>query len=204
MTELNKYKICPACQEHNPPWLLECRACETDLTAIRLTDADALPVTPKPESPPEPAAELMRRCDCGVANAPQQRKCTACGEDISDIAPEICGAPLQPSAILLETPEGATFTINKTEYVLGREAGLADYLTEKNYVSRRHAKLNVCDGSLFLENLSATNPTFLNNQKVPENTPVRVQHNDEIGLGGKRINGHPQALAAYFTVKIKP
>ena len=39
---LEKYKICPACGEHNAPNLLECRKCETDLTGIKIVDATAV------------------------------------------------------------------------------------------------------------------------------------------------------------------
>mgnify|MGYP000431813258 CR=1 FL=1 len=38
---LKKYKVCPACGEHNAPNLLECRKCETDLTGIEIVDAAA-------------------------------------------------------------------------------------------------------------------------------------------------------------------
>jgi hypothetical protein len=37
---LSKFKLCPACGEHNPPALLECKNCETDLTGVRLVDED--------------------------------------------------------------------------------------------------------------------------------------------------------------------
>ena len=35
---MNKYKICPSCGTKNPPTVLECIICETDLTAVRAVD----------------------------------------------------------------------------------------------------------------------------------------------------------------------
>ena len=35
---MNKYKICPSCGTKNPPTVLECITCETDLTAVRAVD----------------------------------------------------------------------------------------------------------------------------------------------------------------------
>ena len=38
--ELEKYKVCPSCGEHNRPTSLECRKCETDLTGVRVVDSE--------------------------------------------------------------------------------------------------------------------------------------------------------------------
>ena len=38
--ELTKYKICPECGKHNPPNLLECRYCESDLTGVKVVDSE--------------------------------------------------------------------------------------------------------------------------------------------------------------------
>ena len=87
---LEKYKICPACGEHNAPNLLECRKCETDLTGIKIVDATAVQAasaTQEKTTGTDCAEALFRVCDCGEMNPPQARKCQSCGEDISDILP---------------------------------------------------------------------------------------------------------------------
>ena len=72
MMALEKYKICPACGEHNPPGLLECRKCETDLTGIRVSDgameqkaaeeAVKVPEAQRPlRRPPAAACRAQRR-----------------------------------------------------------------------------------------------------------------------------------------------
>ena len=89
--ELEKYKVCPECGKHNAPNLLECRFCEADLTGCKIVDKTteaAVSAKPEQSASAEEKTVLVRICDCGAENAPQARKCKACGEDISDIIPE--------------------------------------------------------------------------------------------------------------------
>jgi ribosomal protein L40E len=205
--ELVKYKICPECGKHNPPSLLECRYCEADLTNVKVVDNAAedavLPQADKVVSFAE--TELVRVCECGAENAPQARKCKACGEDISDIIP-----------IHVEKKSKKTFTYELSSYdgtfsaafdkpliVVGREAELKDHLHTKMYVSRQHARLTVVADKVFIENLSRTNKTFINNDEIPDETPTALHNGDEIGLGGKIIDGSRQDKAAYLMFRVK-
>ena len=200
-----KYKLCPACNTQNAPWLLECGQCEADLTAVSITDAHAPPpVAAEAGSATGPRpAELCRRCECGAPNPPQARKCALCGEDIADIRPQpYCETPAEP-VFTLQDADGFCFTISEPECVLGRAAVLGEYLKAKSFVSRRQAKLNLCNGVVFIENLSATNPTFVNNEKLADGQPVALRDGDEIGLGGKRINGAVQPQAACLVFKVR-
>ena len=213
---LNKFKICPGCGRENPPSLLECRWCEADLTGVRVTDAaeaqkaaqpteapDTPDVPDVPETPPaggeQPA--LVRVCsECGAANPPQARKCGQCGEDISDVlpAPAPCAFPWA-----LESADGTFLApLDRPACVIGREAALADYLGGKLYVSRQHARLTTRDGRVYIENLSQTNRTFLNNEEIPQGEPAEVRAGDEIGLGGKVIDGARQEMAAYLILRV--
>ena len=202
--ELQKYKVCPACGEHNTPSLLECRKCETDLTGIKVVDCAAQSAPSAEEAPP--SAPLVRICECGAQNPPQARKCNACGEDISDILP--CSAASDkdiPFTYELSDLDG-NFSVRLEEpvTVIGRNAALKEYLGAKSYVSRTHAKLTIVAGKVFIENLSKTNGTYINNAPLECGTPVPLQHGDEIGFGGKVLQGTRQEQAAYFTLSIKP
>jgi len=77
---------------------------------------------------------------------------------------------------------------------------MSDYLINKKYVGRSQAKLTINNNELWIENLSGTNPTFVNNKKITEKT--KLSDGDEIGLGGIVINGSRQEQAAYFLVRI--
>ncbi len=205
--ELTKYKVCPECGKHNSPNLLECRYCEADLTSVKVVDINAEEsVLSSEEASFEPVkTELVRVCECGAHNAPQARKCKVCGEDISDIIPTQVGKLAKKSfSYELRSVDGAySATIDRPFVVIGRESELKEYLQPKVYVSRRHARLTVVVDKVFVENLSQTNKTFLNNEEIPDGTPIAIQNGDEIGLGGKVIDGSRQEKAAYFVFQVK-
>ena len=207
---LEKYKICPACGEHNPPSLLECRKCETDLTGIKVMDsvmeqqeAEAKKdVSDSPSGVGTPV--LVRICECGAQNPPQARKCEQCGEDISDIIPStVMSEEKNFSYKLIAIGDDFSMDIDRPEIVIGREAELQDYLGSKVYVSRRHAKILMNDEKVTIENLSNTNRTFVNNNQISNTDPTVLSDGDEIGLGGMEIDGERQKDAAYFIFHTK-
>ena len=206
--ELEKYKVCPECGKHNAPNLLECRFCEADLTGCKIVDKTTEAAEPAKQEQPVSAEEktvLVRICDCGAENAPQARKCKACGEDISDIIPErVALAEKRPFTYELSSVDGSfSVSLDQVVTVIGREAQLKEYLSSKVYVSRQHAKMTVVAEKLFIQNLSRTNKTFVNNEEISSETPTAVNNGDEIGLGGKVINGTRQENAAYFVFQVK-
>ncbi|TEB07769.1 50S ribosomal protein L40e [Pelotomaculum schinkii] len=201
---LEKYKVCPACGEHNPPVLLECKKCETDLTGVKVVDsASELSDTLEKEDSAkvDTQQELVKICDCGAHNPPQARKCISCGEDISDIRPT---ATFQKQNIyaLQSVSDDYSFVIDKPVTIIGREAEMQDYLAQKPYVSRQHAKFTIVGNEVFIENLSSTNHTFVNNALISKESPTLLKEGDEIGLGGKVIDEQRQANAAYFIFKV--
>ena len=207
--ELDKYKVCPECGKHNDPSLLECRYCEADLTGIKVVDEST---ETQPESVEQANSNnqkgksLVRICsECGAENAPQARKCKSCGEDISDILPVQVEQDVKKTFTYELRAIDGTFSIeiDKPLVVLGREALLKEYLGERVYVSRQHARLTVVAGKVFIENLSQTNKTFINNEEICDATPTAINDGDEIGLGGKVIDGNRQAKAAYLVFRVK-
>lgn len=205
--ELSKYKVCPECGKHNPPSLLECRYCEADLTSIKVVDSTAKETAAATTTSGSAAVEteLVRICECGSENAPQARKCKVCGEDISDIIPiQVEKKSKKVFSYELKTQDGAfSCVFDKPLVIIGRESDLEEYLQTKVYVSRQHARLTVVANKVFIENLSQTNKTFLNNNEIPEGIPTALQSGDEIGLGGKIVDGKRQDQAAYFIFHVK-
>ena len=204
---LNKYKICPECGKQNTPSLIECRYCEADLTGVKIVDDSTAETDKNIQSSvvsKNKAPIFVRKCECGAENAPQARKCGICGEDISDILPIQKEETDEPKLLFfLESCDGTfSFEINKPAVVIGREAELNDYLHDKIYVSRQHARISVADGNMFVENLSRTNKTFVNNIEI-QDSPTVLADGDEIGLGGKLIDGQRQDKAAYFIIRVR-
>ena len=205
--ELTKFKICPECGKHNPPSLIECRYCEADLTGVKIVDNELQQNSVTEALPNESAPvemELVRICDCGAVNPPQARKCKACGEDISDIIPKQVEKKEKKSfSYELKSVDGSfSVMIDKPLVVIGREAELKGYLAEKTYVSRQHARFTVVADKVFVENLSKTNKTFVNNEEIQDATPIAISDGDEIGLGGKVIDGSRQDKAAYLVLQV--
>jgi ribosomal protein L40E len=204
---LTKFKVCPACGEHNTPALLECKKCETDLTGIKVVD-EAILATANASAGEATASSnsrnLVKLCDCGSANPPQARKCSSCGEDISDVrATESQSSSRVTQKVVLRSIDASfTFPLDKPVVVIGREAEMQQYLETKVYVSRKHAKFTLTNDEIYIENMSSTNCTYVNNALIPSDAPTLLKNGDEIGLGGKQINGKRQSQAAYLVIEV--
>jgi len=200
---MEKYKICPSCGTKNDPILIECLNCEADLTQIKITDEDTEKML-KANKPHDSinAERLVRICDCGTKNLPNARKCSSCHEDISDIVPTLDNEDIgQHEKYVLSSIDGKyAFTFTAPETIVGREKSMSEYLCSKPYVSRSHAKITIEKDKLYIENLSGTNHTFINNTMIIKKTQLNV--GDIVGLGGININGKYQDKAAHFYVRI--
>lgn len=216
MIGMDKYKICPSCRHENAPNEVECVECGTDLMSVPVIDADKIArddvtnsnavhavetdAEPSSNTPSVPGpGRYIRRCTCGAANPPNARECSICGEDISIILPILRAEEGEMHFTLNEVGSDYTFCIPCGCVVVGREHAMRECLSGKHFVSRIHAKLTVEDGMLYVENLSSTNYTFVNNIKVPTGRS-RLQVGDELAFGGIAINGMRQEDAAYFIV----
>lgn len=213
---MEKYKICPSCGKHNTTKAIECRFCEMSLAGVKPTDDETEAARAAAEekkeqenqhnsfaAPLQHAGTMTRICsECGAHNAPNARKCSACGEDISDIVPteETEPQPVKACRFSLQSYTGDfVFEIPEGGCVVGRENAMSDYLTGKSFVSRQHASFSIEDDKLYIENMSKTNFTYANNVKISEKTELK--NGDEIGLGGNISGGQRQELAAYFIMK---
>lgn len=202
---MEKYKICPSCKTKNAPALFECINCEADLTGVKVVDEVtekmiAEDVTAQAVTMPW---KMVRVCDCGETNPANARKCKACGEDISDITPtpDNNEEEVEISSFVLSSLDGQfAYKIASDDITIGRENTMSEYLSVKSYVSRAHARVTRENNELYIENLSSTNFTYVNNKKITEKAKLR--DGDEIGLGGTNLNGKRQEQAAYFLVRI--
>ena len=220
---VEKYKICPnpKCGKHNKPKAIECLWCETDLSGVKPTDdeteaAKALAEQQRADNsienrfvaPINHAGKMIRVCEgCGTHNAANARKCTNCGEDISDVTPSIEtfndeGTSHNIVYQLVSLDGEIRFDILQQLVTIGRESELKDYLKNKSYVSRKHAEIFYIDGDLYIKNLSKTNYTYVNNDKLDVDEQRKLNDGDELGIGGNVSNGQRQDMAAYFTVKL--
>lgn len=85
---MNRFKICPECGTKNPPNAIECEHCDWDLMSVPVTDEQQESAKKISMENTENKSLLARICsECGKQNPPNARKCTNCGEDISDVIP---------------------------------------------------------------------------------------------------------------------
>lgn len=194
---MSKYKVCPDCGFHNEPFRIECAQCEADITASPIVDED-----PEPRAKPAPAKKMVRICECGAVNPAAARKCSECGEDISDMIPAPEPEKSAAPHFTLASVDGAfAYELTQPETTVGREREMSGYLSQKQYVSRTHAKFTAADGRLFIEDCGSVNHTYVNDSRIPEGLQ-ELHDGDEIGLGGCVSGGSRQEGAAYFTVRI--
>lgn len=203
---MDKFKICPVCHAKNSPAVLECSECGNDLMGVRIVDEASLEEQKHSRNEPDTVPQendLVRVCDCGTENELSARKCSACGEDISDIIPTPRSkANKQPHFFFMSYDEAVKLELScPSEHIVGRENELSDYLSSKTFVSRRHAKLTVTSEGVFIENLSKANGTYINNEKIDDGTAYKLCVSDEIGLGGFVNQNGRQEFAAYFIVR---
>lgn len=198
---MEKFKICPVCGMHNKPNMIECIGCETDLTSVRATDeaTEQAKITAQGNTSENVEEKYVRVCDCGCINSATAKKCVECGEDISDIAPILQSENNTCKYVMTSLDGEYAYEIKDGTAILGRENEMKEYLANKAYVSRQHAKIMKDDDKVYIENLSNTNFTFVNNQKIAEKTELHVD--DEIGLGGNETNGSRQSGAAYLILR---
>ena len=198
---MEKFKIRPVCGMHNKPNMIECIGCETDLTSVKATDeaTEQAKITAQENTSENVEEKYVRICDCGCINSATAKKCIECGEDISDIAPILQSENNTCKYVMTSLDGEYAYEIKDGTAILGRENEMKEYLADKAYVSRQHAKIMKDDDKVYIENLSNTNFTFVNNQKIVEKTELHVD--DEIGLGGNETNGSRQSGAAYLILR---
>lgn len=198
---MEKFKICPVCGMHNKPNMIECIGCETDLTSVKATDeaTEQAKITAQENTSENVEEKYVRICDCGCINSATAKKCVECGEDISDIAPILQSVNNTCKYVMTSLDGEYAYEIKDGTAILGRENEMKEYLADKTYVSRQHAKITKEDDKVYIENLSNTNFTFVNNQKITGKTELHID--DEIGLGGNETNGSRQSEAAYLILR---
>ncbi len=205
---MEKFKICPICGKKNAPNMVECVECETDLTGVPVGVQEATLAVDSPEEVATSTAgnSMVRICECGERNAPSARKCKKCGEDISDIIPvtvEQDDLEEQTTHFSLSSLDGEyAYQLVENRTVVGREYSMREYLSSKEYVSRKHAEFLIEANKLWIKNFSKTNYTYINNERIADDEYVELHDGDIVSLGGKEINGSQQQKAAYFCVRI--
>jgi hypothetical protein len=153
-------RICPQCYFNNIPGAFFCIDCGAALGSLPAPDdSPAAVLAPSPDSvaPPPPYTAFITG-----------------------------SLVLEASSVLLPLPK------ERIEITIGREDPVSSIFPDVNLephggheagVGRKHARLVIIEGRLFLVDLNSTNGTFVNRRKIPAGTPQPVNDGDEIRLG---------------------
>lgn len=131
-------------------------------------------------------AREVRVCDnCGTSNSIDRLECEQCGYDLSFTVPTIENEGNEggkKKIWRITSNSGIASAEIGAEELVGREGTiLSDYVNSSDYISRKHARLNIIDGKLYVVDYS-TNGTTLNGVKIPQNESVEVSEGDELAF----------------------
>lgn len=131
-------------------------------------------------------AREVRVCDnCGTSNSIDRLECERCGYDLSFTVPTIESEGDEggkKKIWRITSNSGIASAEIGAEELVGREGTiLSDYVNSSDYISRKHARLNIIDGKLYVVDYS-TNGTTLNGVKIPQNESVEVSEGDELAF----------------------
>jgi two-component system cell cycle response regulator len=103
--------------------------------------------------------------------------------------------------VQIHGPElGKKYALQETEFTIGREEG-NHIVVDLDNVSRRHAMIIRKQGRMLVKDLGSTNGTYLNDQEVTQETPLRS--GDLIKVGGsifKFLTGDNVELQYHETI----
>lgn len=158
-------------------------------------------------------ASYVINCDCGHANPFGSIQCEVCGEYIGNLIPQMVrsegdGTAPDTAVFLVEAEEIAAYVEmmdipGKDVVVIGRQTNFRKYLEAKNYVSRRHARLFIKEGSLYIEDLGSTNGTFIDGARLRARTTVLLKDGARFVLGGLGTSDGARGTAAFTVRRVK-
>ena len=88
-----------------------------------------------------------------------------------------------PPAIDVPITEGEVFTVGRYDVSAGRQRSCFEFDKMTKAVSRRHAAIELSEDGYRLIDLSSSAGTFLDGQKLPPNTPCKLQPGCRVSFG---------------------
>ncbi|MBO4696915.1 MAG: FHA domain-containing protein [Lachnospiraceae bacterium] len=80
------------------------------------------------------------------------------------------------------------FLVGKDTFLMGKERVRVDYcITANPAVSRTHARLTRKDGKLYIEDMNATNGTYVNGERIRPGNPVPLEVGDRFRLADEEF-----------------
>lgn len=138
------------------------------------------------------ATQTIQPIQCPVCrshNPPGVLYCVECGLVLStsDSLPDdvFSAPPVRPPCLVDEA--GREQHLRPGENLVGREG---DILLTDSRCSRKHAKIYLEEGRVFVEDIGSTNGTTVNEQPLEPNTKVELKPGDKVAFAGVEMTLH--------------
>ena len=143
---------------------------------------------PRPSQPPYGGNQQYNRPPQSAPTAPSNE---GAGETsvLNDGAGETTVLGVQSAGYaMIRKRNNEKITINKPEFLIGKERRRVDYcISDNNSVSRAHAKIKVRAGRCYIADLGSTNCTFVNGVKLSPNQEVILSKGDVIKISDEEF-----------------
>lgn len=87
-----------------------------------------------------------------------------------------------PTLVIVAPEPVAGRTIDVRRILIVGRGDTADFAVDDEFASERHARFEVVDGALFVDDLGSTNGTFVNGERIERRTPLAT--GDTVRVGG--------------------
>lgn len=97
------------------------------------------------------------------------------------------GSMNRSAATLIRRKNGTNYSVNRPEFIIGKERNRVNCCINNNAVSRTHAKITNNGGIFFITDLNSSNYTYVNGEQIAPNDPKQLNNGDIIKLADEEF-----------------
>lgn len=150
---------------------------------------------PAPAPVPQPAAPVVPAAQPAEPVFPAAQPAVPAGDPVGETS-MLGQQPVAETTVLHEEPaplptmylrrvrSNSMILIDRQQFRIGRDPGVADYIvTDNTAVGRQHADIVQRQGAFFVVDLNSTNHTYLNGNQIQPMQEYPLQNGDQLVLG---------------------
>lgn len=110
---------------------------------------------------------------------------TVLSQDLRQDTTVLNAAPM-PTVRLIRARDGSVITVDRAQFRIGRDPGVADYIiTDNTAVGRQHADIVQHNGACYIVDLDSVNHVYVNGAQLQPGVECELQNGDEILLANE-------------------
>lgn len=174
---------CPECHSSIIPGAKFCDHCGSSLSKVDSASSDhGLTLE----------ADGISCEQCGYKNLADAKYCEYCGAVIPQTSVVSSSSIGQPFFRIAQSDQVIVFPAGKTSFLIGRQDPESEQFPEMDLeaynahifgVGRKHAKITIHNGQVYLEDLDSVNGTMINQTRILPARPTLLNDGDEVRLG---------------------